>query len=288
MRYLVIKRRKSFVGCAMKVKVYIEDAACGDTIINGVSCSRLGTLKNGEEASFLIPEEEAKVFVVGDRLTRNLYNDFCTIPAGSEDVHLSGVIDHNAFAGNPFRFDGVGSADVQENRKRVKKNGKLLLVVTLIVGIASGIGVHFLEDYIENRPRDFSTEGMSITLTRAFDESSAYDFTGMYVSGPAVVVAQKENFDLWDGFEELSVQEYGELAIYATPQAGDVPLHEENGMPWFEYNSVSPENNREYNYLTCMYKADDAFWIVQFIADAEQAQQLRPEFMEYAASVRFE
>lgn len=52
MRNLTIKRAKSFVGCLAKMKIYIEDPAAGDTEIGGVSCRRLGELKNGEERPF--------------------------------------------------------------------------------------------------------------------------------------------------------------------------------------------------------------------------------------------
>ena len=51
MRNLTIKRTKSYVACLAKMKVYIEDRVSGDLVINGVSCRKLGTLKNGEEAT---------------------------------------------------------------------------------------------------------------------------------------------------------------------------------------------------------------------------------------------
>lgn len=52
MRNLIIKRNKTFVGCATKLKVYIEDSASSEITINGVSCRKLGTIRNGEEQSF--------------------------------------------------------------------------------------------------------------------------------------------------------------------------------------------------------------------------------------------
>ena len=49
MRNLTIKRNKTFVGSAMKVRVYIEDANSADIVLNAVSYRFLGTLKNGED-----------------------------------------------------------------------------------------------------------------------------------------------------------------------------------------------------------------------------------------------
>lgn len=289
MRYLTIKRRKSFTSCAAKMKVYIEDPVYGDTRINGCKCSKIGALKNGEEATFSIGNEETKVFVIGDMLTRNIINDFRTIPAGDEDIYLSGIVDSGVTSGNPFRFDGEGDEEMQANRRRVKKNGVIVLVVTILVALAFGIGGPLVEHYIENSPRDFSAEGMTITLTRAFQENTELDFAAVYVSDNAVVFARKEEFSLLgEGFEELPLEEYGELLLQANPQAGDAQLQQDGGISWFEYNSINPETKTNANYYTCMYKSDDAFWMLQFVAEQENAQRLRPDFQEWAASVRFE
>lgn len=93
---------------------------------------------------------------------------------------------------------------------------------------------------------------------------------------------------LLEGFEELSVAEYGEFVIMASPPAEGAQLQENNGIPWFEYKHISPEGGKQYNYLTCVYKAGDAFWAVQFIAPIESADGLRADFMNWAATVRFE
>ena len=63
MRNLTIRREKHFVASLATMKVYIEDPTANDLTINGVSCRKLGTLKNGEEKTFTIAEEAAKVFV---------------------------------------------------------------------------------------------------------------------------------------------------------------------------------------------------------------------------------
>ena len=49
MRNLTIVRRKSFVACLAKMKVYIEDPASNELVINKIPCRKLGELKNGEE-----------------------------------------------------------------------------------------------------------------------------------------------------------------------------------------------------------------------------------------------
>ena len=121
MRKLIIKRHKSFVACLMKTKVYIEDPVANEIAINDVPCRKLGDLKNGEEKAFLIGDEEARVFVIGDKLSKNYCNDFYQLEAGNEDIVLTGKHKYNPVNGNAFRFDNNNNPEVIANRKKGTK-----------------------------------------------------------------------------------------------------------------------------------------------------------------------
>ncbi|MBQ4509514.1 MAG: hypothetical protein II984_02215 [Clostridia bacterium] len=138
MRNLTIKRNKAGAGCAGKLKVYIEDHNAGEIEINGVPCRKIGTLKNGEEKTFSIDENEQKVFVIFDTMSKNYCNDYYKVPAGSEDVSLSGKCKFNPAAGNAFRFDGVTDEEVLQNRKSGNSKGVVVLIVAIIVGFVIG------------------------------------------------------------------------------------------------------------------------------------------------------
>ena len=118
MRNLTIQRTKSFVACLVKMKVYMEDHKVYDTIINDTPCRKLGELKNGEVKTFPVGEEAAKVFVIADQMSKNYCNDYYNLPAGQEDVFLSGRNRYNLANGNAFRFDGTTDEDVLANRKK--------------------------------------------------------------------------------------------------------------------------------------------------------------------------
>ena len=105
MRNLTITRRKSFVGCAMKDKVYIRDALAQELTINGVPCRKIGEIKNGETKTFQIEDGEQQVFLIADKVSKDYCNAAITIPERQEDISLSGT--HKfVFGSNPFRFDG--------------------------------------------------------------------------------------------------------------------------------------------------------------------------------------
>ena len=138
MRYLTITRKKSFVGCLGKMKVYIEDPYSNELTINGFPCRKLGTLKNGETATFPISDQAARVFVIADTLSKGYCSDCYPLPAGTENVAISGKNTFNPGAGNPFRFDGVTDPEILANRKKGSGKGILFLIICCIIGAIVG------------------------------------------------------------------------------------------------------------------------------------------------------
>ena len=139
MRNLTITRQKSFVASLAKMKVYIEDPEANELEINGVGCRKLGTLKNGETATFPIGDQAAKVFVIADKVSRGFCCDYYPITAGTENVVLTGKNKVHPGAGNPFRFDGVTDPEVLENRKKGNGKGIVILIVSALAGVITGL-----------------------------------------------------------------------------------------------------------------------------------------------------
>ncbi len=138
MRTLTIKRAKSFIACLGVLKVYIEDHNVSELMINNTPCRKLGTLKNGEEKSFEIPDTSAKVYVIADTLSKNYCNDFYQLEESEENVYLSGKCVFNPSAGNPFRFDNNNNPEAHANRKKGNKIGMIILVIAVAVGFVIG------------------------------------------------------------------------------------------------------------------------------------------------------
>ena len=141
MRKLTIKRQKSFVGCLVKAKVYIEDAIASETEINGVPCRKLGDLKSGEEKTFEIENTAKKLFVIADQMSKGFCNEFVNIPEGEDDVYFSGKNHFNPLNGNAFRFDGVTDEETLQNRKENAKKGGPIMAVCIAIGFVVGFVV---------------------------------------------------------------------------------------------------------------------------------------------------
>ncbi len=287
MRKLTIKREKSFVASLIKMKVYIEDPSSSELMINDVPCRKLGTLKNGEECTFEISEDEARVFVIADNASKNYCNDFYRVPQSEFDVFLKGKNKYNPASGNAFRFDGVPSEEVMENRKKGNKKGRAVLITAIIIGVAVGLFVGLGGIGKNNaKPKVFSSNGMSITLTDNFTEETIQGYTVCYGSSDAAVFALRESFDLAEGFEDYTLEEYGELVL-KNNKLTNSELKKEQGLTYFEHKYTNSDNGITYSYFSALYKANDAFWMIQFAVPEKDADSFHQKIIEWAGSVKF-
>lgn len=287
MRNLTIKRTKSFVGCLAKMKIYIEDFATGETLINNIPCRKIGELKNGEEKTFQIEEQALKVFVIADNLSKNYCNEVYQLPDGGEDIFLSGKNRFNPANGNAFRFDNNETEAVVQNRKRGTRTGAVVLIVAIIAGVIAGyvFGKNIL---FKKAPKEkiFSTDGMSITLSDEFEEKEAQNFTVAYDSEKVAVLALKEPFDLADGFGDYTLDQYADLLI-ETNNLVSAQKKNSGGLNCIEYDYINPTIHKKYHYYSYVYKTDDSFWLLQFATLDTDAEKYSEKIEKWAKSVRF-
>lgn len=287
MRNLSVKREKSFVGCLMKLQVYIEDPEANELTVNQVPCRKLGELKNGEEKTFQIGEQEARVYVIADKLSKDYCNEFYALAAGSEDVALTGKNAFNPAAGNPFRFANNDSAQVKENRKRGTRRGLVVLIVAIAIGLAAGwfIG-RGITGSAAAKEKTFSYDTVRITLTDEFREASADGYTVAFDSAKVAVLMLKEPFTLASGFGDQTLEEYGTLVLKNNGLEGN-ELKAGEGFVSFRYDFTNPNNQTAFRYYTYLYKAGDAFWLVQFATAVENVREYEQQIAQWAESVTF-
>ncbi len=297
MRNLTIKRTKSFVGCLAKMKIYIEDHEAGELTVNGVPCRKLGELKSGEEKTFEISQQEAKVFAIADKLSKEYCNEFYQLPEGVQDIYLSGKNKFNPASGNAFRFDNNNSEEVLANRKRSSRKGLLVLIIAMIVGFAIGYlvtapvtGCSFCSVFRSDNSfeaKTFSSGGMSITLTEEFRETEYENFTVAYESKGVAVFALKEPFSLYDGLENYTTRQYMDVVIEANA-LDPTEIKTAEGVDCFEYSAANMDTGEVYTYFAYVYKSNDAFWLIQFAVRGNNGNLYAQDIARWAQSVEFE
>lgn len=288
MRNLTIKRIKSGVAALAKMKIYIEDAAAEELYIDGVPCRKLGDLKNGEEKTFQIEDRAAKIFVIADKLSKDISNECYQLPEGSEDIALSGKNKYNPVTGNAFRFDGDAGVETKKNRKKNLIMGIVIICIAAVAGLA--IGLISNSDTIFRRapePATFTCEEMSITLTDYFSEAEYPGYTACYDSAHAAVFVIKESAALLEEYGIVSLDDYCALILESNGVA-PYDLHYVEGIPCFEYEYENTEENETYHYVTYMYKSSDSFWIVEFAVPANEYSEYKSDIVSWAKSVKFD
>ncbi len=286
MRNLTIHRQKAFAGCAAAMKVYIEDEALGDTLIDGVKCRLLGKLKNGKSLTAPIDEASRRVYVIAGKASKSFCYDYRTVFAGTEDVVLQGKNEFNPLVGNPFRFEGTPSAEVLASHKKGAKRGIWVLIISVILGLVIGIGlssVMLMNGAFGPTEKTFSVDEMSITLTDEFTPQAQDGYDGFFVSRRVGVVVLKEPAS--DFPEDLTRRGYAELIIQATDSAAGAQITDLGNMHYFSYEAEN--GGLPYTYCTFIYESNDAFWVVQFYCMTGHLNRYEAQFHAWADGVTF-
>lgn len=287
MRNVTIRRAKSFAACLGKVKVYVEDPTASELTINGIPCRKLGDLKNGEEKTFQVSERAAKIFAIGDKISRNIWNECYQLPEGQEDIVLCGQNKFNPARGNPFLFDHNDSPENAANRKRGTRIGIVILIVAVALGAVLGFTLTTaLFSQRDAQPKVFSDAGMTVTLTNEFKKATAEGYTTAYDSKNVAVFALKESFSSAPGMADMTLAQYANLVLQANGYTSS-QVHTADGLTWFEFDFTNTQTNEKYHYFAYMYKANDAFWLVQFATLSENVQTYKADIAGWAKSVTF-
>jgi hypothetical protein len=274
------------------MKVYIEDSESNEIIINNTPCRKLGELKNGEEKTFYITGKSSKIFVIADALSKSFCNEYYQLPSGNDDITLSGKNKFDPSTGNAFRFDNNDSPEIAVSHKKSKKRGTVILALALAIGIALGAFISIFL-VLKKAPKVFSCNELSITLTAAFEDSyydyDASDYIGydfICETEDVLVTGAREPFSFFEGMDVVTLEEYGDF-ILSINELRNLELKEDGDHIYFEYDRSFEESGRDVHYYVCLYKADEAFWLVQFMTSTKDFAKYSSNIVEWANTVTF-
>lgn len=282
MRYLTIQRNKSFVACLMRLKVYIEDPNSSEIKIQGVPCRKIGEIKNGEQQSFMIGDEKLRIYVIGDKLSKNYCVDFYEVPEGTDNIFISGSCKYNPLNGNAFRFDGIPTEEMKYRRKKANRKGIFVFIMSVVIGIAIALALILLPLFATPEEKVFTKGNVSITLNEDFKEEFHNGFDAVYSSGEIAVFVIEEKFNGDEAFEAMTLDEYCDAVIEANGK--DTETKHKNDLTYYEYDGVSDQNYK-FRYLAFTFKADDGFYLVQFAVQEEMYSLYEEDIFAYAKSV---
>ncbi len=289
MRKLTVKREKKYVASLSRVNLYLQDTSSVDTFINGVPCRHLGDLKNGEEKSFDISDESARLYACYSKRSRNQYNDFYPIPAGEDDVNVSGRSVYSV--SNPFLFNNNESEEVASHRKAMKKKAIIRDVIITLVCFVIGFVIGFASSVFSTEPKTFEYGDLSIVLTDDFREEKLTEdekerFDVVYSSYDTAVIISSETFEQYPALEGYTLSQYCDSFILANDISAFLKETTfEDGLAYLIYE-VDIDGDM-FRYVAFVYNTDDAFWVVQITAHEDDFDDNFEDYIEYAKSVKF-
>lgn len=158
---------------------------------------------------------------------------------------------------------------------------RFLLVLTTLVLLVSLVSCG------EAKPKTFTAEGVSVTLTDDFTKCSVDGYTVAYDSKDVAVLVLKEAFSDFQGVE-LTLNEYASLVRQSNLSRNPTEVIEKDGVYTMEFSFFNEDEEVTYKYLCAMYESDDAFWLIQFACKESSYDSLADTLMTYAKSVSFD
>lgn len=161
---------------------------------------------------------------------------------------------------------------------------KIVAVLLLVAALATMVGCN--KKVYEADAKEFTSNGLSITLTDAFVEKEQAGYTVCYDSKSVAIIALKESFSLQADVKDWTLEYYADLIKSSnSAHSPSTPVKVGDRMV-IEYTFYNPDTDITYHYYTCMYKGSDAFWTIQFACDVNEVDEYKPYMVEWANSVR--
>ncbi len=160
---------------------------------------------------------------------------------------------------------------------------KVLSAVLIICLLLSLCGCS--QKAYESKAAEFSSNGITITLTKAFEEKNNDGYTVCYDSEDSAVFILKESYSLKPEFKDMTLEKYAESIYEKNSGKNPTPITQNDGLTYIEYEFSNGEGGASFKYFVAMYKGVDAFWLVQFVCDVDIYSEYFPHFVKWAKTV---
>ena len=138
------------------------------------------------------------------------------------------------------------------------------------------------------KPKDFTWNGLKLTLDSAFvehevtNESASY---ANYFKTYVVVISYETVQSLVElGFDaDMTVEEYAALSIEANEF--DAEVKTVDGVTY--YNYTGDADGTEYTYMATIHLLNNAFWMVQFASETKNYESAEAQFLAWAKTVTY-
>lgn len=165
----------------------------------------------------------------------------------------------------------------------MKRIVPVFLAVCMIITVFSGCSLFSAKG---GSDKEFSGEGLTITLTDSFRIAEVEGYTLCYDSFDVGVFALKETFSDYPTLEGLTLDDYKGYVLEANKDKSPKEDASFDGLTVLKYEYRVEAKKANFTYFVSLYKARDAFWLVQFACKSSVYAEYEPYFVKWAKSVR--
>lgn len=136
------------------------------------------------------------------------------------------------------------------------------------------------------KPQNFTTGGLTITLTEDFTIGSAANFN-VYISSDEVqfsAVEEKADVLEYAGYEITSLNDYC-MEILDLNKASKDSLIQRNDYYYFTNSKTT--SGASFTYVHCMFKGNSSYWVCEFVCKTKDYKRLKDKILGWADTIVF-
>lgn len=167
----------------------------------------------------------------------------------------------------------------------LKRFSAFMLALVLAVFAFTGCETKY------NTPKEFSREGMTITLNEEFNEGHLDEATAYYQGMTSILIVEKFKFEDLKSENLSSDSTIEDFAGYITDyyslgEESEFILGDNGEYLYTDY--VRTIRNETYTFVPCLFKSGDAFWVFDFCCSEIHALSITPDFHKWASTIKFD
>lgn len=138
----------------------------------------------------------------------------------------------------------------------------------------------------ESKMQKYSDSGFTITLPKGFYKKELASVTVYYESEYAILTALKESYTNLEPLginNDSSLEDYAKAVLSNNQQDSELKKSDDGNFVYFTYEKEV--SDKDFYYMAAIFKAEDAFWLVNFACEEDNKDTYSKEFIKWAESI---
>lgn len=176
----------------------------------------------------------------------------------------------------------------------MQNNNNKRNTIGIIGGVIAGLVVFFLVissvmpfNKSEDKLKNYSSNGFSISLPKNFYEKSYASTTAYFESPTSIVSALKEDFSSLEVVnigKDSTLDEYADAVAKNNNVTVNLKDVSDTNYKYFIYEKSNA--GKDFYYMGVILKVNDAFWLVNFACEKSKKDEYHNKFIEWAKTIK--